>query len=294
MGEGFARSLAGETGAGTRAIQAAANFWGRGVDVPFRRASFLYEARRAGFKSPKQLEALLTQDAHRAALVQVARRANSEIIDYADLSPIERAVIARVIFFYPWVRGSSVYAAHFVAEHPIEAALAGEIGRMGYEQTQAELGPLPSYLEGVIPIGHASDGNPLVLNPSAAALFQTPAQVGAGLVALARGNPNGVSALSNFTTPAINTLADLVTHTDITSGRPVKGGAADVAYTALLRNLPQVTLARNAAQAVHGQGRNRLYPPTLRSAILQYLAGGVANPRELNQAVAQRQARAGR
>jgi hypothetical protein len=41
MGEGYSRILAGDSGIGNKAIQAAANFWGKGVDTPFRRSAFL-------------------------------------------------------------------------------------------------------------------------------------------------------------------------------------------------------------------------------------------------------------
>jgi hypothetical protein len=289
MGEGFSQALAGESGIGTRAIQAAANFWGKGVDVPFRRSSFLHEAAKAGYQTPADLRRLLTDASARGDLVQVARRANRAIIDYANLSPIERAVIARTIFFYPWVKGSTAYAAHFVTEHPLEAAIAAHVGELGYEESQRQLGDLPSYLEGLIPVGHAKSGNPLVINPSSAAVFQTPAQVGAALAGLFEGHPNKVAALTNFPTPAVTLLTELLTRQTDT-GVPIKGGAPGVAYDALIRNLPQVTLARNLIQGSRGEGKQRIYPPDVRSALLQYLLGGVGTPRELNLGAARRAA----
>jgi hypothetical protein len=50
---------------------------------------------------------------------------------------MERAVIARVIFFYPWVKGSTSYAAHFVANHPVEAMIAQQIGSAGQAEPVA-------------------------------------------------------------------------------------------------------------------------------------------------------------
>lgn len=293
MGEGFSQSLAGEHGVGTKALQAAAHFWGRGVDSPFRRASFLYEARRAGYKTPAELERLLADEAHRPQLLQVARRANQSIIDYANLNPIERAVVARTIYFYAWTKGSSVYAAHFVADHPVEAMIAAQIGRMGKQQSDKTLGALPSYLEGLIPVGKAKNGNPIVVNPSAAAIFQTPAQVGRGIAGLASGDPSSVAELSSFTTPAVNALVELISGHQLGSPVPVHG-VKNVAYDSLVANLPQTALVRNLLQALHGEGKGRLYPPTVQSALLQYLAGGIANPRELNIGVAHKQAKQGR
>jgi hypothetical protein len=209
------------------------------------------------------------------------------------MSPVERAVIARTIFFYAWAKGSSKYAAHFVGEHPVEAMIAAQVGRMGKESTDNALGPLPSYLEGLIPVGKAASGNPLVLNPSSAAIFQTPAQLAAGIAGIATGDKRAVSQLTNFTTPAVNALIELATRRNPATGAPV-GGLGSVAYDSLIRSLPQVALVNNIQQARHGQGKDRIFPPSIRSALLQYLAGGIANPRELNLAAARKQAAKGR
>jgi len=66
MGEGFAASIAGHTtGPLTRFNRAAARFYGKAIDVPFRRASFLHESMRAGYKSPTEINRLLFDPALR-------------------------------------------------------------------------------------------------------------------------------------------------------------------------------------------------------------------------------------
>src|SRR5205085_2580233 len=68
MGEGVTTSLKamGERGPISSAVTAAAAGYGKIVDLPFRRASFLYEARRAGYKNAAQIKRLLHDDAEKA------------------------------------------------------------------------------------------------------------------------------------------------------------------------------------------------------------------------------------
>ena len=71
---------------------------------------------------------------------------------------------------------------------------------------------------------------------------------------------------------------------DPRSGFAYPGGtnALRVAQDQLLRSLPQTTLARNLEAATSGQGGSKLYPPTVRSSLLQFLVGGLA-PRPYNK-----------
>ena len=78
------------------------------AELDWVRSAFLYEARRAGFRDWQAIEKLLTDKGHEAELARVTERANREIIDYSRLGPHEREIIRRVIFFYPWVKGSTV------------------------------------------------------------------------------------------------------------------------------------------------------------------------------------------
>src|SRR5207248_2381306 len=154
MGEGFVHAIAGEGGGlGSRAVQGAANVWSRGVDLPFRRASFIHEARKLGYKTPEQIRSLLLDDKHRADLVEASTRANRAIIDYGRLSKRDREVVRRVIFFYPWVKGSTMYAGHFIAEHPVQAVVNAQLGRVGQQQAQKDLGAVPSFTEGIFKVG---------------------------------------------------------------------------------------------------------------------------------------------
>jgi hypothetical protein len=204
MGEGVARAVSAHgQGKLSGVVDKAAGGWSKVVDTPFRRASFFYEARQAGFKTDAQLRALLTDDAHHEDLVRVSQKANREAIDYENLTPAEKEIVRRVVFFYPWVKGSTVYAGRLVREHPVKAAVVGELGKQGREETQKEIGNVPSYLEGVFKAGGG------LVNPNSAAILQTPAQVAQAIGGLA---PRASRSLSprRECMPPVNSRASIV------------------------------------------------------------------------------------
>lgn len=281
MGEGVAQSVAGKGETASRlgeAVQGAANVWSKGVDTPFRRAAWKFEAAKAGFKTPAELEKLLTSDAHHDEMLAVTRRANREIIDYGRLGPREREIVRRAVFFYPWVKGSTMYAGHLVAEHPIQAAAAGEVGKYGHEQTHAALGDVPSYLEGVFPVGGK------LVNPTSAAILQTPAQVADALVGLATGNGSKVASLANFLTPAATLAGAEIFRRNPQTGIAYKGGenAGSIAKHVLGDSLPQAVLYQRIHDAINGKGGGKLYPPNVGDALRQFFIGGLS-PRKYNR-----------
>ncbi len=276
MHEGFAASLRGEQGFLAGTTQKAAGIWGGVVDKPFRRASFSYEAAREGFRSPAQVERLLTDPRLHDRLIHVTKRANREIIDYGRLGPKEREVVRRVIFFYPWIKGSAIYSGHLLMEHPAKAAVLGQAGKFGREENLRRLGPGPSYMEGSFPVGNR------IINPTAAALFQQPAQVGAIIAALAGGGPTPeVAEASNLMTPALaimlNTLAGKNLRTGVEYPR-TRRAIPNVAFDTLVKGLPQYQLA----QGVFGKSPSKLYPSDPWTALGRYGLGGLY-PRPFNR-----------
>ncbi len=269
MHEGFAAALRGEQGALAGATQAAANVWGKGVDRPFRRASFLHEARRNGYRTPEQLADLLTDAAKHDELIDVTKRANRQIIDYGRLSHREREIVRRLIFFYPWVKGSSVYAGNFVMEYPVKAAVSGQIGRAGVEESDRRLGPRPSYLAGAI----GTPGGRLA-NPASAAILQTPAQAGAAIAGLLTGRVPEVAELTEFPTPALQFGTALYTGENARTGRQYprnKRGIARIGYDTLVTQTPQYRLG----EQVRGTSKARLFDPSPRAGLMQFLLGGI-------------------
>jgi hypothetical protein len=273
MGEGVTGSLHTEAGVGTKAINKMAELWSGPVDTPFRVNAFFYEARRFGYKTPAQIRKLMGDEKE---LLKVAREANSEIIDSGRLGPFEQNVVRRVIFFFPWVKGSSVYAARFISTHPQQAALAGQLGKQGAAQDAKDLGALPSYAEGLFKVGERG-GNPLVVNPSSAGVLQTPADLLRSLQELGSGHPGQAFTFGQNFTPALQAAITVLTH----SGARKNESSLQAAYRQLVAGLPAVTTAQGIMHPPADSAHPRVYPRTARDVILHYLIGGLA-PTPLN------------
>jgi hypothetical protein len=281
MGQGAVMQAQLE-GSGTvaRASQKLAHVMSAGVDTPARRAAFLHEATAAGFGTPEKLTALVTDPANARKLSEVAQRAKEAIVDYGDLGPNERAIIRRLIFVYPWQKGATKYAGHFVRDHPFQAAALENTGEYGTQQANAQLGPVPSYLRGVFDVGGG------LVNPSGANFFQTPAQIGTALAGIATGNPAEIGAGQGFLSPAPGLAVGLLTGRD-DIGRQLKGNLG-----ARVRDLTvgqtQLSALVNAATHGHsgavlgGRGPSKTFPGK-HDAYWKFLLGGLY-PRQYNRA----------
>lgn len=196
------------------------------LDTPFRDNAFMNEAIRHGFNTPDKIAKLV--DAEPGSPLfdkfsEIARRANRNIIDYGRLGPNEKRFVRRLIFFYPWFKGASIYGAHFFAEHPAQAALNVGISRYAQEKTEEELGPLPSYVRGAFKVGEREIPGlgkvPRIVNPAAATVLGTPGEViQTGLAALAGGRTEA-SALSQHLTPGFSAMFAASTGIDPFTGR---------------------------------------------------------------------------
>lgn len=272
MGNGVVASL-GDQGVGHAAIQAVQHSLGNLVDVVPRRAAFLFEARRAGFTSARAIHELLNDPAHMDALVRIAREATGEIIDYQRLGPLERGAIRRVLFLYPWTKGSTVYAGRFLREHPVDAAALGQFGQQQAQRDQSELGPLPSYLQGIFKVG-GSPETPLIVNPQAISPFGTPAQVVKTIVGLMDQNPGEAYRLSQFLVPLLQAEQQ--------GAQQHRGSAAGNLVHGMYESLPPVMLEKRLTNPPARSVKPRIYPYTPGEALLQYLVGS-SSPHRLNR-----------
>jgi hypothetical protein len=221
MGMGAANALSMRTGPGKLA-QATLGHWANLVaDTIPRRSAFLHEVRKA---KVDDLAGLLKaaregDEGALATMDDIARRAKRAIVDFDRLSPFERDVISRYIFFYPWLRGATEYSVHFIADHPVQAmALA-----LAYEHLKAaqdeQLGDRPRYAEMDVPISTKSvglrlpfsdldvsladiadktwldeDGNPMVFKLRQALTMTTPMEIGQEIISFAGSKDRETSA----------------------------------------------------------------------------------------------------
>jgi hypothetical protein len=198
------------------AINWAAGQYAKVVDDPLRLASIIHEANAAGFSTREDLIALARDPRYERSLMEVSNRANDALINYARLTPGEQEYLKRIIFFYPWVKGSTRYGYQLAINHPTVALAQAPAARIGQQWQGSVLGPLPDWAQGFIPFGRNQ-----VMNPGAAALLQTPGNLMDAIANIVRLNPNPtVSLLANLAPVEAGIYAGLSGHTPL--GAPAR------------------------------------------------------------------------
>ena len=287
MGEGlFSSTFTGSVkNVSSTAVNKFSRAFGRVTDIPFRRASFYHEARVRGHKTPQQIEDLFKNPAKRDDLLATIIEANNDLIDYGRLGPFEKAWIRRIVFFYPWVKGSSRYAGRFVKEHPIQAGLYNQLGSNALEQQKEDLGDLPSYFQGLARIG-GTDQRPRVVNTSTISPFATPFQTLQAILSPATGD----SALGQMLTPAAGFGNTLISGKNRLGYDPRGETALKTAVGDLYENIPAFLLQKRLTE---DPKPDALAQRSERDALLNYLLGG-GSPYTLNRSKANQQAQQGR
>lgn len=255
-----------------------AKFWAKHADAPFRFNSLAYELRKADYKTPAQFQQALDHiesggqgmPAHEWAKLSAAvRRADREAIAYDRLSPFEKRYISRGIWFYPWVKGSTLFTLRTILEHPYKAGALGLAGTQGRKQQEQQLGPTPTYEAGLIPFSGGS--RPIVSDFSTFSPFATPADLTEALT-----HPGGIAGQFNPVLGAAGQAA---------YGLNQYGGPSK-SYLDALMALGSATPEQQVAEAVAAQGKdqsNRMFSKTPLSTIERYLVGP-AMPRRVNKA----------
>jgi hypothetical protein len=158
-GIGFAASqFTSKGGIGQQAVNTVGKVGTILIDKYPRRAAFFHEARRLGYKTDEQMSALLNDISLYDDLFKVHERTNRAMVDYGNLNRFEREAMVRLAFVYPWLRGSSRYAAQFPFDHPIQASLFA--GLLYWQQNRIqEAFPEghPGYTKWFMPISMGQD-----------------------------------------------------------------------------------------------------------------------------------------
>jgi hypothetical protein len=266
-----------------------AQWWARHIDAPFRFASIAYEARKAGFDTPAKFVDLLDKledpsglDPATAARVdRVAKEANRAGIAYDRLNATERNYITRGVWFYPWVKGATVFGARTLTEHPYKSAALGLAGVHGREKQIADLGDVPSYEQGLFKLAGAdASGRPLVADFSTFSPFATPADVVQAAVRPAE--------LSGFANPVLGAAAHLASGQDA-FGQPTTSPVTS-ALAELFSPTPEAQMVSAYLQRHQDQSR-RMFPKSstlwgTRDPLLRALLGP-GLPRRVNPAALQ-------
>lgn len=285
MGQGAILQAAFE-GQGTiaRGTQKLAHVMSHKVDTPARLLALYHEADLAGFGSKARFRELIFDEKNAKALAEVAQRAKEAIVDYGELSPFERGVVRRLIFVYPWQKGATKYAGHFLRDHPVQAAALDQVS----QQAGEPFGPVPSYLKGAFKVGGG------LVNPSGVNFFETPAQIGQAVAGLLGGNPAASAQGQNFLAPFGGTATALLTGRD-DFGRPLQGNLAAKLRDLLVAPTPIAGVGRAAApnidlvKALLGDRTSSKSFPNPNDAFYRFLIGGLY-PRDYNKPALNRNA----
>jgi hypothetical protein len=202
------------SGAAGKAAGLGAKFWGH-QDTPFRFNAVAYEMRKLGFNTPEKVKELLANpDKYRAQLDEIGKRANRENIAYDNLSTREKQVVSRVFWFYPWLKGATQYGGRLVYEHPIKAGLIGNLGTIGQQQAQKDLGPVPSREAGLFKVGGTHD-HPVASLPNTLNALHTPASILESALGMLGGHFGTPAAeIGGMLTPAIRAGEAVANKTD--------------------------------------------------------------------------------
>lgn len=280
MGEGRAAVLKTDRGVGSAAVNLGATVFGNIQDLPFRRSAFLHEARREGYRKAKDVERLLTDPQLRDTLYRVQDRANRAIIDYSNLGKFERDLLRRAFYFYPWLKGATMYSGKFLADNPVQALAAGQLGQQGTDVTAQQFGDLPSWAQGLYQVG-SRDGMPLTVQTGNVLPFGTAADMAGTLLGLVRGGASPAQQLTaNLSPTASAFLAALTGKSALGATLPQRGFAEQFARQ-LWDNTTLASLIKKTTQDQTGKS----FPVTPTDALLGYLLGNTVYARPADTAV---------
>jgi hypothetical protein len=140
------------------------------TDDPYRRMAFSMEIlpdarklvkarRKAGTPGPEggryemkhALDELLGDDVY---LDRIERKVMDDLVDFDDLSPMERDVVRRILPFWSWIKGSSKLTIKLALDRPLYADMLMRVGQVGVENMQEDAGgALPDYMRGLLSLG---------------------------------------------------------------------------------------------------------------------------------------------
>jgi hypothetical protein len=271
----------------SRVATTGANWWARHADLPFRFNAIAYEARKAGFATPSGSSTCSTSSrtaanlnaAEAAKIDWVAKRANRAQIAYDRLNEFERRYVTRAFWFYPWVKGTTMFTGHTIAEHPFKAAAVGLAGQEGRDAQARELGDAPLLRGRPVQDRRPKPGEmPLVADFSTFSPFATPAD----LLDLPE-----YSEAADQLNPALGALLHLATRTNqygTHSNEPLVDAVRSLVAPTPEAQTFEAFLARHSDQS------HRMFPKSrawagMRDPIMRGLVGP-GLPRRLNIAAA--------
>jgi hypothetical protein len=284
MGQGATRSLLeGFDRRGAGKVTAAVSWVGEKLniasDMAFRRSAFEYEARRKGFAGREGMTRLLFDKANGEQLTEVANRARAAIGDFERMGLVERDVIRRGIFVYPWLKVATRYGIKFLVEHPVASNVAAS-------QAEGALHPAPGYASELVPVG-GTEEQPYAISTAGANPLSTFGQIAETVTGTVTGDYPTFGSLGGYLNPAIEAGAQAAFGRNLSTGQPARAGLPGFG-TALIEQTAPETLRRRLSEADEDLS-DKTFPYSETEALGQYFGGSIA-PRPVNRDVLEERA----
>src|SRR5205085_10235279 len=123
------------------------------------RATVIAAAKEAGRRIPVETTKFNQLAREMLSDPTIAKRAITEadkaLGNYLNMSEFERNYIRALVPFYGWLRAITKIAGNAALDTPGRVDLLTKIGTVGDEWVRDELGRMPDFLTGLIPLGHA-------------------------------------------------------------------------------------------------------------------------------------------
>jgi hypothetical protein len=204
---------------------------GFGLDTPWRDNAVFHNMIVQGFDTVEKVQALLDAEAGSALgkkRTMIARRANRDMVDYGRMVPAEQKFIKRVIFFYPWMKGATIYGAHFAAEHPAQLLALSAMTKGAKEQQRKDLGMLPSFQQGVMKAGTRFVPGlgriPTIMNPQSISTLGTAGEMLQVGKAAWTGKAHQSELIADMFSPAAAAALSITTGINPATGSQLKPG----------------------------------------------------------------------
>lgn len=206
---------------------------------------------------------------------EMTQRVLGDMVDFGDLSRIERDYVKRAIPFYSWIKGATKIGARALREEPWKVAAGAQLANYANDQLRAEFGDdLAPFQLGMM---HGPGGKMLMtqsLNP-----FQTPTDVFSMIAGMATPGGNGGSQNPLAQAgPVPKALLEPLANRDFFTGGTLDY-SGEKSYLSLVKQQAWHSLAQQRLiNAIRGKGNespNRLYQRSPADATLQYLGAPV-------------------
>lgn len=303
VGEGRSKAYAVDTGWAHKPVQAVANFWSSFIDRYSRLSALVHEMRahgveisanpaHGGFTKEEALAIREFLDKPSVERTAAVRRANKQLVEFGNLTPVEKNVLRHLIFLYPWVSRATVWSLRYAIDHPGAAFALDQLGRLGAQELENL--HLPSYLsdKGYFP-AFWRHGSPYLVNPTSINTFQTAADNARVLIGLLAGGSaavhgNYAAAPRDVAAPIVDLAVGLL-QGQTSKGRPSAGVFASLGDVA--SSIPEVQMLQRGG-VIGGPkphtplSKQRVFQGTgLLEAFGPFVAGGMF-PRRANLDVA--------